>query len=427
MTLKGFPNHPTEELLRPPFPWFGGKARAAHLIWPRFGDVPNYVEPFAGGLATLLLRPHEPRCETVNDINAYLVNAWRSIQRDPEAVAYWADFPVNETEMHARHRWLVQTAQKRVRKLKWSPEHYDPQAAGYWLYGQCLWIGSGWCASPQWTGRTRGSNSRGTQPENYDARPSLSAHERGVHLKKPQMDRGGRGVLAPEFSRMGEVLEQDRRPQLTRDQGVHGWEKRPAFKRGGAAGVHSDRVRRPNMGGAGGGQGVHAPRLTEQIPQLSGDGSGAQRGMLGITESGGLYDYMNALSTRLRRVRVCCGNWGRVLTPSVTTYIGLTGVLLDPPYDHDLRSICYSDDHNISGEVRAWALEHGDDPLMRIALCGYQDEHGPHMPPEWECVPWKAGGGYGRSERGKANREQERIWFSPQCLRPSDQLPFEPC
>jgi hypothetical protein len=47
----------TEQNLKAPFPWFGGKIRAAHLIWPRFGDVPNYVEPFAGSLAVLLRRP----------------------------------------------------------------------------------------------------------------------------------------------------------------------------------------------------------------------------------------------------------------------------------------------------------------------------------------------------------------------------------
>ena len=40
-----------------PFPYFGGKSRIAHLVWERFGDVPNYVEPFAGSLAVLLGRP----------------------------------------------------------------------------------------------------------------------------------------------------------------------------------------------------------------------------------------------------------------------------------------------------------------------------------------------------------------------------------
>ena len=30
--------------LKAPFPWFGGKSRVAHLVWPALGDVSNYVE-----------------------------------------------------------------------------------------------------------------------------------------------------------------------------------------------------------------------------------------------------------------------------------------------------------------------------------------------------------------------------------------------
>lgn len=131
----------------------------------------------------------------------------------------------------------------------------------------------------------------------------------------------------------------------------------------------------------------------------------------------GLYDYLRTLAARLRRVRVCCGDWKRVLTPSVTTYIGTSGIFLDPPYSHDLRERCYSEDHDISAEVCKWAIANGDNPDMRIGLCGYEGEH--KMPDTWECVPWKAHGGYSRSERGKANRTRERIWFSPGCLRPN--------
>jgi len=34
-----------------PFPWFGGKSGACKLVWHAFGDVRNYVEPFAGSAA----------------------------------------------------------------------------------------------------------------------------------------------------------------------------------------------------------------------------------------------------------------------------------------------------------------------------------------------------------------------------------------
>ena len=80
-------------VLQAPFPWFGGKSRIAHVVWDRFGDVPNYVEPFAGSLAVLLARPHEARTETVNDLDCYLANFWRAVKCSPEEVAAHADWP----------------------------------------------------------------------------------------------------------------------------------------------------------------------------------------------------------------------------------------------------------------------------------------------------------------------------------------------
>lgn len=46
--------------LKAPFPYFGGKSRVGPIIWDRFGDVKNYIEPFAGSMAVLLGRPHWP-------------------------------------------------------------------------------------------------------------------------------------------------------------------------------------------------------------------------------------------------------------------------------------------------------------------------------------------------------------------------------
>ena len=81
-----------------PFPWFGGKTRAAPLIWDALGPVEHYIEPFAGSLATLLLRPTPPGLETVNDADGFLCNAWRALAAAPEATAEWADWPVNECD-----------------------------------------------------------------------------------------------------------------------------------------------------------------------------------------------------------------------------------------------------------------------------------------------------------------------------------------
>ena len=85
--------------MKTPFPYFGGKSRIAPLVWTRFGDTPNYVEPFGGSLAVLLARPFPARTETVNDANGFIVNFWRAVQAEPEAVAKWADNPVFELDL----------------------------------------------------------------------------------------------------------------------------------------------------------------------------------------------------------------------------------------------------------------------------------------------------------------------------------------
>jgi hypothetical protein len=158
--------------------------------------------------------------------------------------------------------------------------------------------------------------------------------------------------------------------------------------------------------------------------QLSGDSGAAGRGIHASgfhSRSGGLQAYMRALADRLRRVRVCCGDFERILGPAVTTCIGLTGVLLDPPYPEEGRALCYTEDgEGVWWRAYRWAIENGEDPFLRIAICGY--EHPEAVFPEgWTEVAWKASGGYGRSPRGKANAARERIWFSPGCLRPRQQ------
>lgn len=233
--------------------------------------------------------------------NCFLANFWRALQDNPEAVAKWADSPVNEADLHARHLWLINQADFQER-MKADPHYYDAKIAGWWVWGICSWIGSGWCN--------------------------------------------------------GVVLRQ-----------------------------------RPHLGDTG--QGVH--RKTQ----------------------GDIYDYFNALADRFRPVRVACGDWTRVLGESPTVKLGLTGIVLDPPYDFSLRcSDLYAVESDVSATTREWALKNGDNPLLRIALCGYADEH--DMPESWECVEWKAGGGYdGQRKNGvNNNRKKERIWFSPHCLKP---------
>jgi hypothetical protein len=125
---------------------------------------------------------------------------------------------------------------------------------------------------------------------------------------------------------------------------------------------------------------------------------------------------MRALGGRLRNVRIACGDWTRVVGPSVTIKHGVTGLLLDPPYGEGEQQYAAggNESKSVADDVRAWAIANGNDPLLRIALCGYEGQHA--MPETWRCVPWKARGGYSSQDGENENARRERIWLSPHCL-----------
>src|SRR5258708_37271246 len=97
--------------LKPPFPYYGGKQTVSHVVWQRFGNIANFIDPFFGAGSVLLGRPlkhlEQPRTETVNDKDGLIVNFWRATQYNAESVAEYADWPVMESDLHARHAWLV--------------------------------------------------------------------------------------------------------------------------------------------------------------------------------------------------------------------------------------------------------------------------------------------------------------------------------
>jgi DNA adenine methylase len=302
---------------------FGGKSRVAHIVWSRFGDVKNYVEPFFGSGAVLLNRTTEPRIETVNDLDGFVANFWRAVKRSPDAVAAWADNPVNECDLHARHLWLLDHKEELPSRLMADPDYYDAKVAGWWVWGICCWIGSGWCSG-----------------------------------KGPWVARDG--LLVKEGPKQG---------------------------------------------------------VNKQLPHLGDAGRGVKKQLP-------LMEWMQALAARLRNVRVCCGDWARVCGPSVTTSCQnkdgmLTGIFLDPLYADTAKradEIYMEDSASVAHAVREYAIEKGKDPLARIALCGYEGEHS--MPEDWECIAWKAAGGYGgQGDGSNQNRHKERIWFSPACLK----------
>ena len=187
----------------------------------------------------------------------------------------------------------------------------------------------------------------------------------------------------------------------------------------------------PHLGD--GGKGVARQSVARQMPHLGGQHSPNQ-GVALITTPGNrranLTAYLRALAARLERVRVCCGDWSRVTGPSVTWRHGVTAVFLDPPYSAEAgrdNQLYSTDSGTVAHDVRGWCLEHGDNPLLRIALCGYSDEGHEELERHgWHAHAWKANGGYGNQGkgRGRANAGRETIWFSRHCLNPVDNLPL---
>jgi DNA adenine methylase len=250
----------------------------------------------------------------VNDLDAHVGNFWRATIADPEAVAKWADGPVNEADLHARHRWLIDGAAQHRERMHTDPDYFDAKIAGWWVWGLGQWIGHGWC---------------------QDA------------------------------------------------------------KRGGVSHIH----RMPSLGTSG--RGTHSP------------------------EAGPLVAWFSELRDRLRRTRVACGDWSRVVTGAITgasntlENMGMLpcAVFLDPPYP-GTSEVYTEGTEAVAGDVRAWAIENGDNSKLRIALCGYEGET--TMPTSWTTHAWKAKGGYGNQGGDNENARRERIWFSPHCLALDD-------
>ena len=118
-------------MLKAPFPWFGGKSMIADEVWKRFGDVRNYVEPFFGSGAMLLCRPQPfDGTETVNDLDGFVANFWRAVRAVSDEVAFHADNPVNENDLHARHSWLIGQRETLRARLDGDPDFYDAKIAG---------------------------------------------------------------------------------------------------------------------------------------------------------------------------------------------------------------------------------------------------------------------------------------------------------
>ena len=319
--------------LAAPFPYFGGKSGACELVWSLMGNPANYVEAFAGSAAMLLGRPDDSGVETINDFDGFVANFWRAIAADADAVAHHANWPCNEIDLFARHSWLVRQKDILVESLH-DPEYYDAKIAGWWCWGACNWIGSGWCS--------------GTGPWVHDG-------ERIVNRRQlPHLGDAGQGINR-------------QLPHLSAGRGIN--------------------RKLPHLGNAG-------------------------RGREAL-----IADWFNTLHDRMRNVRVACGDWQRVLKDSVTTRHGMTGVFLDPPYDKGAMDYAAGGmGLGISAAVREWCAKNGDNPLLRIVLCGHAGEHDGLLSAGWTAHQWEARKGYALTDEAVGNSASETVWASPHCV-----------
>lgn len=362
---------------KPPFPWFGGKSKAAPAFWRLLGDVEHYVEPFAGGLGVLLNRPHPCNrayhSETVNDLDGFIVNAWRAIAAAPDAVAEAASWPVTEFDKTARQiallRWRDEWA---AEKLAGSADWFDARMAGWWLWAVAVQIGA-FTGDGAWT----------VDPANgriIKMAPARGARAPGVSRNLPHLSDDGHGVN-------GAAL---RAPGVSRN--------------------------RPYVGNAG--RGVNGPVL--RAPGV-GDFHAMTMPRLRV--------WMRLLAARLRHVRILNGDWARACTDGALRTLsvrtgGTCGVFLDPPYTADVRTmgLYATESGDVAHAVRDWCAANGGKPWLRIVLAGFDGEHDALIEHGWQRHEWYehdsmlAGG---ISKRGY----EERFWASPACLNAAETDP----
>jgi hypothetical protein len=170
----------------------------------------------------------------------------------------------------------------------------------------------------------------------------------------------------------------------------------------------------PHLGDAGRG-------INRKLPHLGDAGKGINRQTDG-ERSAFIRSWFLALHERLRDVRVACGDWSRVVADSVTLRHGLTGVFLDPPYFKGAMDYAAGGvGTNLAAEVQTWCAANGDNPMLRIVICGHAGEHDALLAHGWGARKWAARRGYALTEEAVANSASETIWCSPHC-RPETKI-----
>lgn len=346
-----------------PWPWPGRKTAAmAAPVLAHFDDpaIRVYCEPFAGSASMLLQAPIRAH-EILNDSNGAIVNALRAIKHDPVATAYAsASMPVSECDLQA---WAMRLKANRAAltdRLTGDPDYYDPTLAGAWIHGVCNWIGM-YCDDGPW--------GIGKDSEGFDIIKKID-DGKGIRRSIPHLGNDGTGISRSI-------------PHLGDGKGI--------------------RRSIPHLGDDGTG-------ISRSIPQLGNDGTGTGGHAARVRY---VLDILKLIRDRLTDVRITCGDWQRVLTPSALhAYCGKpVAIYLDPPYA-GTEYIYANKETPVSAAVEKWCIEHGADPLYRIAIAGRGTEHDALLDHGWtkSIVAGRSGYSLGNATNG---RLEEAHWLSP--------------
>ena len=408
-----------EGRLRAPFPYYG-KGRWASSVWTRLGSPGVFVEPFLGSGAVLLAKPGgaAPR-EVVCDTNGHIANFYRALTADPDEVARWADWPTIHQDLTARHRWLLKWGAEHAERLSDDPEWYDPQAAGWWVWGISSWIGHGWCDNPNLVAQRPQMRDK-TGGQGVQIQRKLPGDQR-PHCGGPHGEGGGAGVQIQRTTLpVGDKMPN---PGGTTGQGVQIQRKRMPVE-----------DKRPRVNERGG-QGCQIQRVGvpwEQVPSMPAHG-----GHLGVsvqTKRDGevltgerLRPWFRALAQRLARVIVLNRSWESAVTDSVLQQTPsspkpVVAVFMDPPYKTTggrSTGLYVGDRAGISDDVATasyeWAVEHG--AKYRIAYACHAGDF--PVPDGWEI---ESRGFSGHRDAKKKAESQDCVMFSPACVQAQGSL-----
>ena len=448
---------------------YGGKARAAPLVWEAIGDPHCFIDPFAGSLAVPLRAPHVLKKVVLNDLDDLLVNFWRALQQDPEGVAYWADYPTSHTDLIARREWLRQQWPEVRRTMKVDPEWYDVKVAGWWAWGTSNSIDLMRLEYPSEESQKWYKAARADALSQAKGVPSLKEGSTSPWTGAPAEMRDGRSM--PKIGGQGVSAQREgyahsMHPAGADRRAVTGWAPSRSKEKPGV--VHPEVAETwagappemghgkaiPNMGpkgvnaqrggmtdtppGAlhqgmpfvalwGGGQGVTAQRTDRMCTKhpdaaaISGDRLMPEDPTPFTGER--LTPWLMDLARKIQRWIILCKDWRDVVSSrSITSTTGtqpgtVCGIFLDPPYNRksiDRGALYSTEDFDVADDVFDWLITHDprygytpwENPQFRIVLCGYSSDYRVQDLPGARVVPWRRGGGMERT--GDASLAGER-------------------